>query len=302
MKMTFKRLTDSILDGKGAGIGDQYSPWIQITKRNTSKQSSQSVVPMPGLVRLSHFLSRGERDMANVLWWIGAMDVREQFPLWPWQHPHPHKEVNSEAVLPDMPGMIEIARDAGIPIYNYPGLRIPTVLTVDFLVTLPHDVGETARFLGVSCKHQSVFEGASAIERERERLELDRRYCLVAESEHLLVHPENLPVELVRQLDWLSPLQSNEIISRIVASREYKIFLDRLERKAYQMPAYRAAEEAHVGLGWSKGFAEFAMRMAMWRLDIDADLLNPISMTSPLRLGGRALRAALRRRIFGANA
>ena len=299
MKMTFKRLTDSILDGLGTGLGDRYKPWIQITKRNTSKKSNQSRVPMPGLRRRCHFLSRGERDMANVLWWIGAADVREQFPLWPWPHPHPQDELNTDKKQPEMPGMVEIARDAGIPTYNYPGLGIPAVLSLDLWVTLPHEVGETRRLLGISCKHRSVVEGASALERDIERLELDRRYCLIGGSDHLLVHPEQLPQELIRQLDWLAPLQSSEGIARIVTSRDYQVFLERFERRAFVMPVHRAADEAQRGLGWSKGFAGFVTRMSLWRQDIDVDLLNPISMTSPLRSGGRALLQVLRKRIFG---
>lgn len=299
--MTLKRLTNNILDGLGTGIGDRYRPWIQISKKNTSKSSNQSRVPMPGLRRRCHFLSRGERDMANVLWWIGAADVREQFPLWPWPHPHPQNEVNNDKTHPEMPGMVEIAREVGIPTYNYPGLGIPAVLSVDLWVTLPHEEGETRSLLGISCKHRSVVEGASAIERDIERLELDRRYCQVAGSDHLLVHPEQLPPELIRQLDWLAPLQTNEKIARIVAGREYQCFLERFERKAFVMPVHRAAEEAQLGLGWTKEFAGFVTRMSLWRLDIDVDLLKPISMTSPLSSGGHALRQILRNRIFGAK-
>ncbi len=237
--------------------------------------------------------------MAHVLWWMGADDVREQFPLWPWPHAHPLKEIDPVEKWPRHPGMTEVAREAGIRLYNYPGITVPTVLSIDLLVTLSSTDGGMPRMVGVSCKPASVFAYAEASDRKRERLELDRLYCKAGNLRHLLIHPEQMPATLTRQLDWLAPLQARALTSDLIASHAYQTFLERLSKHVYAIPANTAAREASRGLHWSPDFAQFVMRTAMWRLDVDVDLLQPVSMTSPLKPGGRALRTVLRSRLFG---
>src|SRR5579871_3165360 len=103
-KMTLKKLREWIVEGRGTGTGDYYQPWIKITRTTSSPNSNLSIVPMPGLRRLCHFLSRGERAVAHVMWWLGAEDVREQYPLWPWEHRAPLAEVLPDHNAPHHPG------------------------------------------------------------------------------------------------------------------------------------------------------------------------------------------------------
>lgn len=296
-RMSLRRLRSQILEGRGVGLGDAYQPWIRITKRNTSSTSNQSVAHMPGFTRQHHFLSRGEKHFAHLLLWLGVVDVREQFPLWPWPHPHPMLELTTTP-WPEHPGVTAIAREAGIALRPYAGLAVHAILTIDQFVTLPAQDNQPL-IVGISCKPHSKLLNAAPSDRTRERLELDRRYCNVAELKHLLVHPEQIPKTLLNQLDWLAPLVPREKLNAICASGHYRTFIERLNERAYGCPLKVAATEACKGLDWPAPVVRFCTHAALWRLDVDADLLRPLSMLEPLQPGGRAARDILRKNIFG---
>lgn len=82
-------LAAAIQEGPGNGMADSYKPWNEVARRTPSPYSDVSVVPVPHLTRLAHYLSRGEREFALFMSWLGATDVREQYPLWPWKHLYP---------------------------------------------------------------------------------------------------------------------------------------------------------------------------------------------------------------------
>ena len=297
LRMSLPRLRSQILEGRGVGLGDAYQPWIRVTKRNTSSTSNQSIAHMPGFTRQLHFLSRGEKHFAHLLLWLGVVDVREQFPLWPWPHPHPMLELTTSH-WPEHPGVSAIAKEAGIALRPYAGLSVPAVLSIDQFVTLPQAEGVT-RIVGVSCKPLSKMLDAAPSDPIRERLELDRRYCEVADLRHLLVHPEQIPKTLRTQLDWLAPLVTRTKLAAVCASAPYRTFVERLHERAFAEPLHAAAREASKGLNWPDPVVRFCIHTALWRLDVDADLLHPLSMLEPLRPGGRAARDTLRRNIFG---
>ena len=301
IKVTLQKLCKWILEGRGVGTGDGYKAWIQITRGLSSPHSNQAVVPMPGLRRLCHFLSRGEREVAHVMWWLGAQDVREQFPLWPWPHHAPLSEIFPDEDFPIHPGLWPVAADAGIQLYSYPGLTIPAVPSLDLIVTLP--VGNAShRLIGCSVKPAAIFVEADSVDRVRERLELDRRYCLSANMGHLLLHAEQFPRELVKNLDWLAPLRTRAEIASFAASQQYQDFVGRVADKAYEIPASIAASEAGRAVDWNQADATFAMHTALWRLDVDVDLMRAFGLHRPLARGGRALRTVLRQRLFSAPA
>jgi hypothetical protein len=228
---------------------------------------------------------------------LGVVDVREQFPLWPWPHPHPMRELTTSH-WPEHPGMSAIAKEAGIALRPFAGLAVPAILSIDQFVTLPPQE-DVPLIVGVSCKPRSKLLNTAPSDRIRERLELDRRYCEVAELKHLLVHPEQIPQTLRTQLDWLAPLVPRDKLIAICASGPYRAFIERLRELAYTRPLKTAANEASKGLNWPAAVLRFCTHTALWRLDVDADLLRPLSMLEPLQPGGRAARDTLRKNIFG---
>lgn len=298
IKMTVPKLAELIELGRGLGVGDGYQPWIALARHNTSGVSNQSFVRMPCLARHCTFLSRSERFLAHVLWWAGALDVREQFPLWPWPHPHPYLELDDVPEWPQHPGMIEVARDAGIKLHRYPGLPIPAILTIDIMVTVGQRGGKRPRLIGISCKPQEQYLHTGPADRLRERLELDHRYCEAGGIHYLLLHPEQLPRTLVRQLEWLAPRATHCELNAIRRSAAYHKFVERLRDRIYTTPASRAIRAAGRAVGWDVTTSHQMGRTAIWLLDIDVDVSVPVVLHAPLRPGGVALRGEIRRRIF----
>lgn len=295
-KMTFEKLRAWILEGRGVGLGDNYQPWLQITKRNSSAKSTQTPVHMPGLTRLSHYLSMGERNFAHLLRWIGVTDLREGFPLWPWPHPQPLNEIDGASDRPRHPGMGAIAKDAGIELRNYPGLKTPKVLTLDLLGTLPD--GWPVPLAGFSCKPEDIYLEADPSDQIPGRLELDRRYCVAADIPHRLVHPEQIPALLSANLDWLKPVDPTIDIVRLTASREYCVFVERLAERVHCMPAITAANESARGFRWDEEMTSYALRTAVWRLDVDGNPMQPIQFTQPLPRGGTRVRDHFRKKLL----
>lgn len=293
------KLAAAIQEGRGNGTADAYRPWIEVTRRTSSPCSNVSVVPVPHLTRLTHYLSRGEREFALFLWWLGATDVREQYPLWPWEHLHPVMQLGEATEARYHPGMRAIAREAGIPLQNYPGLGIPWIVSMDLLVTVPAAINR-ARLVGISCKPREIVAAGSPSDREIERLELDRRYCLHAEIPHRVAHPEELPKGLVRRLHWLSPIESFAALTELTSSIMYRKYAERLRETAYDRPAWIASREAGRHVGWTTEHEQRAMKVALWYQHVDVDLSQPVATTQPFRPGGIAYRDQAKKLWLGA--
>lgn len=296
-----EKLLEAIKAGVGTRAGDAYQPWITVRKKNTSATSNQSIARMPGLKRHCHFLSRGEKDLAHTLWWLGVADVREQLPLFPWQHIHPASYVEGTRDWGDHPGMQAVAREAGITLSLYPRIRIPIVLSLDLLATLRWPDGSFRGLIGFSCKSKSELEAEGQSPRLYERLELDRRYCVAGRFPHVLAYPEELPGRLPRELEAIAPLATASEITAARKDPRYKAFVEELQNTAYTMPACLAANEAGDKVGWRHDQSGCALKLAMWSLDVDNDLTRRTNLAAPLKKGGIRVRAQLRKMLLGAR-
>ncbi|QNP41611.1 PDDEXK family nuclease [Lysobacter solisilvae (ex Woo and Kim 2020)] len=298
MKLTMAKLAAAIQEGRGTGTGDAYQPWIAITRRTSSPHSNLNVGPVPYLKRLTHFLSRAERQFGLYLWWLGANDVREQYPLWPWPHLHPEAQIAPRAEARYHPGTQAIAEEAGITLHSYPGTRIAHVLTIDMIATVPQSMNPK-RLIGISCKPKSIVEAGLPTDRDMERIELDRRYCVVGDIPFRLAHPEQLPPKLLVGLHAISPIERRATLMKIVHSEPYQKYVDLLQCTAYDRPAWIASKEAGARVGWSVPEEQRAFRIAIWHQHVDHDLSRGITTTRPLVTGGMALREKGRQKWFG---
>ncbi len=111
-----KNLREQIKAGRGQGHGADYQPWLQVSRRRSPSNGNINFRHLPILGRHSHFMSRNEWHIALWILWLGVEDLREQFPLWPFPHPHPlfgRAEVE-QTRLPSSRGTLEIAKELGI--------------------------------------------------------------------------------------------------------------------------------------------------------------------------------------------
>lgn len=243
-RMTWKKLTHLISQGYGQGHQSLYKPWLHITKRTSSPVSNIGLLPAPDMGRIHHYLSAAEKTTILLLKWLGAHDIREQYPAWPWPHLHPLHGLHPSANDTKLPGLQDLANEMGIDHGHFIGTNIPYVATLDVLSTW-RDPDGTHRLIAHECKPADVLQQA-ANTRVRERLQLTGRYCREAQIPRVIFHAEHLPKHLSVNLD--QPIASRQdafkvpdvmtvdAIKRMVANyqsvhtREMKKFRERLNQ------------------------------------------------------------------------
>lgn len=173
-----KNLLDKIKAGHGQGHGADYQAWLQVSRRRMPSNGNINYRHLPILGRHGDFLSRNEWHVALWVMWLGAEDLREQFPLWPFPHPHPlfgRAEVE-QMRLPSSRGTLEIARDLGIDHGRIVGSSIPYVATTDMMITVFHN--DIPQAVAIAVKPADIVQGKDEIkQRTKERLALEMAYA-----------------------------------------------------------------------------------------------------------------------------
>ena len=290
--MTQKKLTALIRAGYGQGHFQRYKPWLRVTKRDYSPNSNIGHLPAISLARQHHYRARAERQTIQVTKWLGAIDVREGYPVWPWSHPHPGNGLPGFENARRLAGLQEIANEAGIPHGNFPGTDIPYVATLDVLTTW-QDANGNYSLIAFENKPEEFTYAKQPISRTKERLELTRRYCARATIPHRIVHAEKLPAELVVNLDMLEPQLTNQRQQQIIESETYQAVIDVINTHGL----LSSMNELLDGIGCQKNVSEpeltTALHLALWRQDVDHDLRLPLRPWEPLIPGGRSFKEAL---------
>ena len=298
MKMTWKKLMAWIAAGYGQGHYDEYKPFLQNTRRNTSAVSNQSAGNwLPGYTRRFHYQSRAERQIALGLLWLGGKDIREGFPMWPMTHHHPLAGTRgTESLrLQEVPGLWELAREAGIAHGVFPGTRIPYVATLDFMVTVHR--GGTPDLVAISCKPRQQIFSADAASRMLERMELERLYCQTLSIPLCVADAKVFGRRLIANLEWM--VQPQSLVDELATDTSLRRFLDKLEKHIYESPISTVLTESASSVGWSVQRAQQAFRFLAWCQVLDINLSEPVVMSHPATRGGIHLRKAMQRAILG---
>lgn len=288
LKMSLSILAKYIKNGFGFGRLDAYKPWLRIRRRFSSPVSKQVFCNLTLRATNHHLLSGLEYKVALVNSWLRPAELRECLPLWPDAHPHPQSGMLNDfnQRLEECPGLLEIARDAGIDHGVFPGTKVPYVATSDLVFWIPLEVPLAQQLVFISCKPLNEIKNRPRV---RERLELERRYALINGGKHIIETGENLPGKLIDNLDWLLPLRS-EVQELELSSRhtDFCALLMELTNSAPLGEAINQASEAFQILV-AEGFKYF--RVGVWLHKIDIDLNRPVVMSRMMqRDGGKALR------------
>lgn len=292
-KMTLEKLAALIKAGYGQGHFHRYKPWLRVTKRVYSPVSVVGHLPVPDQQRLEHFRSLAERQFILVSKWLGAKDVRAQYPFWPWPHDHPMVGLPGVGTMPRLRGLAAIARDARIKLGTYPGTNLPYVATMDVLSTW-HTVHRSFVLVAFDCKPEGIRQAPPGA-RVRERVELHRRYCIEAEIKHNLVHAEKLPRHLLTNLDALYSLLGPGELDNLRQSSDYRRIVDSMHERAYDNAAFAILQRSAAKAGVTPARAQVIMNAALWTQDLDHDLTEPLELWCPLQRGGRAMKHFLLR-------
>lgn len=279
----------AIKDGRGQGRGDSYQPWMRITRRFSSPVSHMVFAALTVHSRNHHFLSKLEHHTALLLSYLGATEIRECLPMWPTPHAHPWREHGR-----DVPGLIEIAAEAGIDHGTFVGTTVPYIGSLDMLFEIPDEGCVT--YLGVSCKPDQVHAASS---RAQERVELDRRYCQVIGAKHVREGGAGFDDMLIKNLLAYRPLRSELI--KFGGQLSLADYCGEFDRACRVMPLHAAITATGRQLKLQPGLDGIFWRIGVWLHLIDIDLSQPVCMLQPLRRGGDRVLAALRARYLGAS-
>ncbi len=284
----------SIRAGHGQGRGDLYKPWIHIRRGHSSPVSNQVYTSVSIQSRNHHFLSKLEASAAVQLAYLGATELRECLPMWPYEHLHPNADLDapSHTALQLVPGLMDIAREAGIEHGCFVGTNVPYVGTIDLMFAFP--AGDRPVYLGVSCKPRDILDAST---RAQERVELHRLYCNVVGARHFIEDATAFKSELLRNLYWLRPLTS-EVREHRNTARLHD-FAERFNELALHMPLSAAAVEVGAACGMGADEAYRFMRIGIWLHLIDIDLTEPVRMTRSVTRGSAKVLNMLRARYLG---
>lgn len=164
-------------EGYGKGTLDAYRPWIRAEKTNSLGRARR--IWSHKTSRTHHLLSDVENSLFLALeWQTNVIDIREQYPL-------------------DRETTLEIAHQLGIRHPYYPGTDVPTVMTVDLLVTKQH--GREKSLEAFNAKRDEEAED----ERSLLKLEIQRSYFENMDIPHHIVYHSQIPARKVANIDWI---------------------------------------------------------------------------------------------------
>lgn len=287
--MTLGKIAALVRTGHGQGHLSRYKPWLRVEKRDMSPVSPMGHLPSPEFGHLQHYRSRLERHALLILKWLGPYDARDQFPAWPWDHPHPLYGLPGHETLTNVAGLASYAAQCGITMRVSVMRPIPTI---DILVTW-RNIDGTFDLSVYQCKPAGRMDGPKDWT-GLEGLELLRRYAQTINASHHIVNDLSEHAQLLINLDALRPRISRDELKKVQTSAPYQALIETCHRWAYQQPLHdvieRTARKSKVDMLWANRMAD----IALWHQDLDHDLSIPREPWLPLVPGGRALRETLR--------
>jgi hypothetical protein len=244
-------------------------------------------------------LSALEYEAARVASWLGAVEIRTQFPLFPWSgHPHPMAGLDAswDACLPPTVGLLEIAHEAGIQHGSYVGAPdLPYVATTDLLVNTCASRNQRLAFWTV--KPADVLRAAKPKSRLLERIELERLYAKSVGGTHVLYDGSHVSEYLLGNLDWLEPTRHERIDPAEISARARFVHCFNARPSSEPLRERIAIAASEACLEPNEGLRHF--RAAAWLTEIDIDLSQPVLMSRPMNRGGNAFKNALNSRLTG---
>ena len=200
IKWTEARIAKAIADGYGQGVGANYKPWLEVQMLSSQGVSHRACSLKTG--RPHHLLSNVELALFLALdWQQDIVDIREQYPL-------------------DRDLTRTVALELGIRHPCYPDTHVPTVMTVDFLVTR----------LIQGQEHLEAFNAKTMTEAENpkslEKLEIQRAYFAQLDIPHHLVFDMDIPKQQIENLRWI-----NDAIPRDKEREPYAGYWDEMAER-----------------------------------------------------------------------
>jgi hypothetical protein len=287
-----------VADGAGQGHGDGYQPFIRVTPARSSPVSNLGRKFLPGSNRSFHTLTENEWHVARLLKFLGAEDVREQFPLWPMAHPHPladHPEAKSLR-LPTSKGTIAIAANAKITHGNFVGTNLPNVITTDLAATVRR-MGRLALSL-VSCKPRDLLLNAKPSDRMPARLMLEKIYAEEIGAHFALADGKIFNATLRANIERFAPTDAT--LEKLRHQTELLVSVEKGVNGCIESLSVRELEKrVSRDITHDLDLARLAISLLIWERRIDFNFARTLPVLRPIPLGGAELNRELTNQLLG---
>lgn len=295
--VTWETLEKWIQAGRGQGTFDAYLPWLWIHRKNVSGLGNQVHDPMPLYRRASHFMALVEWHLALLCLYLGALDVREQFPLWPQPHLHPltHYGPTPERPHASCRGLMSIAAELDVEHGRQVGSDAPYIATIDLLVTVRRRAG--VGLAGLALKPHELIFSAEPTDRIDERLRMERACMRDYAATHKVVDRSLLGHSTGGVLELLS--SGARLPQGLQADSTQKEFFDRFMDTAPVTSISAGIARTAARMSIDRFSANLLWRHLAWRRIIQIDITAPLEMGEPLRVGGVATANEIARELFG---
>lgn len=252
---TEARIARLLKEGRGEGHGPSYKPFIEVSDISSQGVSRRVFGHTTG--RVHHFLSNVEYQFFLMLEWNrDVIDIREQYPL--------PRELT-----------LAIASEGRLSHPYYPGTKIPTVMTIDQMVTRLIDGKE--EYEAYDIKRTEEAEDFRSVE----KLEISRRACEVMGISHRLIFHSLLPKTEIENIEWIlgARLIGNESSARNPASEHCPRLLHFLSQESKKKTLRECCDAYDIACGLLPGSALRFARILMYERALSpnlslADLLN----------------------------
>lgn len=253
---TESRIAKLIAEGRGQGEGELYFPWIPVARYELSSTGRSRKLKGIKIRRIHHLLSDLEYYLFLILEFsLLVLDIREQYPLFPRKF------------------VLELAKALGIRHPVDPKTKVPYVLTSDFVVTL--NIPEIP-YAVISAKYASAFEKGSRV---NELLELERRVWAARGVPFWLFTDEDIPRQLVKNLDWLR--QGARLPARLTSTIPH--FLEFVAKGEVSGGLLRDfAEASSRALKITQQDSYHLFKHCAWTHRLSVDLNKPILPIEPI--------------------
>lgn len=250
IKWTEKKIEERQRDGYGCGRGAAYKPWLEVQDLSSLGRSRRMWSHKTG--RVHHLFSDVERDLFIACEWSHeVVDIREQFPL--------DREITQT-----------LAHELGIRHPHYPTTNVPTVMTVDFLLTLRREGNDS--LLALNAKRDEEAEEENSLL----KLEIQRSYFEAMGIPHHLMYHSQLPKQKLTNIYWIrdAQLSEGEVEPRpgMFSSLKTRMALELAASSSQHQPLHAYCDDFDSRYGVDSGTGLRVARMLMQERALMANL------------------------------
>lgn len=294
--ITPTRVINWLKAGRGQGFGKDYRPWIQVTRQDHASIGHSHILPNPFIGRQHHLLSSLERSSC-----VKAMgqpfitDIREQYPLWPFPHPSPLKELYEHRrlgfdAIGDSAGTLALAAELGIRHARFVGLQVPYIYTTDQLLTIEFP-RQPPLLVALSIKYWSELRGRptgkqnrnnkskKARRRKFQKLRLEREYWRRLGVPWVLITERQIHQQAYANLEWsLSGALQRINDDDVIFLKRFLWAWNAIEWQGRCIEEMQAISRVlSIGTDTAIRFLKFAILRAL----IPVDLSRPVHLQQP---------------------